>query len=163
MLRWPFRPSSALLGAASLGLTSAVVLDHPVVVVGGTGFYGRYLVSDLLQRTTADVVVVARREPISQRLVYQVYEMADLDVLPDLYDAGTVSFKAGCEFATVNRLLGVIATIRARTGQPKRPERWTTAGRWPDPRSACRDPGRRAPGRPAGCTWRHQRGALAVG
>ncbi len=32
-----------------------------VVVVGGSGFYGRYLVRDLLDRTNARILVVSRR------------------------------------------------------------------------------------------------------
>lgn len=71
--------------------------------------------------------------PIGRRLVHQVYEMADLDVLPDLLGAGTVSFKAGSEFTTLNRVLGAFASIRARTGLPRRPHRWTPvvrAGSW---------------------------------
>ncbi|WP_162467316.1 saccharopine dehydrogenase family protein [Streptomyces cavernae] len=63
--------------------------------------------------------------PIGRRLVHQVYEMADLDVLPELLGAGTVSFKAGSEFTTLNRALGAFASVRARTGLPRRPHRWT--------------------------------------
>jgi len=68
-------------------------------------------------------------EPIGRRLVYQVYEMADLEVLSDLYGADTISFKAGSEYAGLNRLLGVAALLRARTGRPRRPERLTTVVR----------------------------------
>ena len=68
-------------------------------------------------------------EPIGRRLVHQVYEMADLEVLSDLYSADTISFKAGSEFAWLNRLLGLAALLRARTGRPRRPERLTTAVR----------------------------------
>ncbi|MEU8136332.1 saccharopine dehydrogenase family protein [Streptodolium elevatio] len=63
--------------------------------------------------------------PVGRRLVHQVYEMADLDVLPELFGARTVSFKAGTEFGTLNRALGAFAAFRARTGRPRQPERWT--------------------------------------
>jgi hypothetical protein len=45
--------------------------------------------------------------------------MADLTVLPALLGVGTVSFKAGSEWPTLNRLLGLAAALRARTGQPR--------------------------------------------
>ena len=63
--------------------------------------------------------------PIGRRLVHQVYEMADLDVLTDLCGAGTVSFKAGTEFPVVNRAMGLFATLRARSGRPRTTQRWT--------------------------------------
>jgi hypothetical protein len=37
-----------------------------VAVVGGSGFYGRYLVADLLRSTSTQVLVISRRAP--QRL-----------------------------------------------------------------------------------------------
>src|SRR5262249_23202199 len=49
---------------------------------------------------------------------YLVLEMADLDLLPALFGAQTVEFKAGCEHAWLNRLLGWAAALRARTGHP---------------------------------------------
>ncbi|WP_331769899.1 saccharopine dehydrogenase NADP-binding domain-containing protein (plasmid) [Embleya sp. NBC_00888] len=67
--------------------------------------------------------------PIGRRLVHQVYEMADLDVLPDLFGARTVSFKAGSEFPVLNRALGAFAAVRARTGRPRRPQEWTSVVR----------------------------------
>jgi len=45
--------------------------------------------------------------------------MADLTVLPALFGVGTVSFKAGSEWPTLNRLLGWAAALRARTGHPR--------------------------------------------
>ncbi|MFE0258090.1 saccharopine dehydrogenase family protein [Streptomyces sp. NPDC059010] len=63
--------------------------------------------------------------PVGSRLVHQVYEMADLDVLAELCDAGTIAFKAGTEFTAVNRALGLFATLRARTGRPRATRRWT--------------------------------------
>ena len=39
--------------------------DPPtVVVLGGTGFFGRYLVEDLLARTAAHIVVASRRPEV---------------------------------------------------------------------------------------------------
>ncbi|WP_189132667.1 NAD-dependent epimerase/dehydratase family protein [Wenjunlia tyrosinilytica] len=63
--------------------------------------------------------------PIGRRLVHQVYEMADLDVLPELFRAATVSFKAGSEFTVLNRALGAFAAVRARTGLPRHAHHWT--------------------------------------
>jgi hypothetical protein len=57
--------------------------------------------------------------PVGRRRHYQVLEMADLDVLPELFGVGTVTFKAGSEFALLNRLLGAAAALRARTGHPR--------------------------------------------
>jgi hypothetical protein len=45
---------------------SGVGHGQQVAVVGGSGFYGRYLVADLLRFTAARVLVVSRRAP--QRL-----------------------------------------------------------------------------------------------
>lgn len=67
--------------------------------------------------------------PLGRRLVYQVYEMADLDVLVEQFGVGTVSFKAGCEFAWLNRTLALASATRARFGRPRRPERFTSAVR----------------------------------
>jgi hypothetical protein len=63
--------------------------------------------------------------PVDRRLVHQVYAMADLTVLPEMYGARTVTFKAGTEHAWLNRTLGWFATARARTGRPRHPERLT--------------------------------------
>ncbi|MFF8864097.1 saccharopine dehydrogenase NADP-binding domain-containing protein [Streptomyces sp. NPDC015139] len=63
--------------------------------------------------------------PVGRRLVHQVYEMADLDVLAGLYGARTIAFKAGTEFTAVNRALGLFAAVRARTGRPRAARRWT--------------------------------------
>jgi Saccharopine dehydrogenase NADP binding domain len=57
--------------------------------------------------------------PVGRRRHYQVLEMADLDVLPELFGIGTVTFKAGSEFPWLNRLLGAAAALRARTGHPR--------------------------------------------
>lgn len=57
--------------------------------------------------------------PIGRRLTYLVLEMADLDLLPALFNAQTVEFKAGTEHSLLNKLLGLAATIRARTGRPQ--------------------------------------------
>ncbi|MDQ3432827.1 MAG: hypothetical protein M3467_11540 [Actinomycetota bacterium] len=53
--------------------------------------------------------------PVGARRHYLVLEMADLDVLPELFGVGTVEFKAGSEFALLNRTLAVLAVLRART------------------------------------------------
>jgi hypothetical protein len=63
--------------------------------------------------------------PLGRRLVYQVYEMADLDLLVEAFAAGTVSFKAGCEFAWLNQALGAAAAVRARFSRPRHLERFT--------------------------------------
>ncbi|MCZ0990834.1 NAD(P)H-binding protein [Streptomyces diastatochromogenes] len=63
--------------------------------------------------------------PVGRRLVHQVYEMADLDVLAELCGARTIAFKAGTEFTVVNRALGLFAALRARTGRPRATRRWT--------------------------------------
>jgi Saccharopine dehydrogenase NADP binding domain len=57
--------------------------------------------------------------PVGRRLHYLVLEMADLDVLPELFGVSTVTFKAGSEFPLLNRLLGGAAALRARTGHPR--------------------------------------------
>ncbi len=56
--------------------------------------------------------------PIGRRLTHLVLEMADLDLLPELFGIGTVEFKAGTEHVVVNRLLNLLARIRAKTGRP---------------------------------------------
>ncbi|GGM54835.1 saccharopine dehydrogenase family protein [Dactylosporangium sucinum] len=67
--------------------------------------------------------------PVGRRLVHQVYAMADLTVLAERFGAGTISFKAGTEHAWLNRLLAAAATVRARTGRPRRAELGTPAVR----------------------------------
>ncbi|MET7403419.1 NAD(P)H-binding protein [Dactylosporangium sp. NPDC005572] len=67
--------------------------------------------------------------PVGRRLVHQVYAMADLTELAARFGAGTISFKAGTEHAWLNRLLGAAATVRARTGRPRRAERFTAVVR----------------------------------
>ena len=60
--------------------------------------------------------------PLGKRLTYLVLEMADLDVMPRLFgEEGleTVEFKAGSERPFLNRLLGLAATLRVRTGHPQ--------------------------------------------
>ncbi|MER6426461.1 hypothetical protein ABT272_01735 [Streptomyces sp900105245] len=63
--------------------------------------------------------------PVGRRLVHQVYEMADPDVLAGLYGARTIAFKAGTEITAVDRALGLFAAVRARTGRPCAARRWT--------------------------------------
>ena len=57
--------------------------------------------------------------PLGKRLVYLVLEMADADVLPEMFGVQTVEFKAGSEWALLNRMLSLAGSIRARTGHPK--------------------------------------------
>lgn len=63
--------------------------------------------------------------PLGRHLTYLVLEMADLDLLPELFGVQTVEFKAGTEHAWLNRLLGLAANIRVKTGHP-RWERFTS-------------------------------------
>jgi hypothetical protein len=56
--------------------------------------------------------------PLGRRLTYLVLEMADLDLLPELFAVQTVEFKAGTEWPLLNRLLGAAARIRTLTGHP---------------------------------------------
>lgn len=56
--------------------------------------------------------------PLGKRLTYLVLEMADLDLLPELFGAQTVEFKAGVEWTFLNRLLGLAAQVRKVTGYP---------------------------------------------
>jgi hypothetical protein len=56
--------------------------------------------------------------PLGRRLTYLVLEMADLDLLPELFGVKTVEFKAGTEWPLLNRLLGAAARMRALTGHP---------------------------------------------
>ena len=63
--------------------------------------------------------------PLGRRLTYLVLEMANLDLVPELFNVHTVEFKAGTEHRFLNRLLGFAAAIRVRTGIPNW-ERFTT-------------------------------------
>ena len=56
--------------------------------------------------------------PVSSVLTYLVYGMADLDVLPEHFNVGTVEFRAGCEHPLLNRLLAAAAKIRQTTPVP---------------------------------------------
>lgn len=56
--------------------------------------------------------------PLGKRLTYLVLEMADLDLLPEFFGAKSVEFKAGTEWAFLNRLLGTAAGIRKTIGYP---------------------------------------------
>lgn len=62
---------------------------------------------------------VAFPPPLGRRLTYLVLEMADLDLLPELFGAQTVAFKAGTEHAVLNRLLGLAAAVRVKVGHPR--------------------------------------------
>lgn len=56
--------------------------------------------------------------PVGKRLTYLVLEMANLDLIPALLGVGTVEFKAGTEWPSLNRMLNAAARIRAATGHP---------------------------------------------
>lgn len=49
--------------------------------------------------------------PVGRRLVYRVFGMADQDVLPAVVGANSVEFKAGCEFAFLNRCLSGLTRV----------------------------------------------------
>jgi len=61
--------------------------------------------------------------PLGRRLQYLAIETADRDVLSREFDARGIEFKAGSEFAWLNRSLAAVARLRARTGFP-RLEHW---------------------------------------
>jgi hypothetical protein len=61
--------------------------------------------------------------PIGWRLQYLAIETADRDVLSRELGAQSIEFKAGSEFPWVNRSLGAVARLRARTNFPSL-ERW---------------------------------------
>jgi hypothetical protein len=61
--------------------------------------------------------------PIGWRLQYLAIETADRDVLSHEFDVQGIEFKAGSEFAWLNRSLAAVARLRARTGFP-RLEHW---------------------------------------
>jgi hypothetical protein len=63
--------------------------------------------------------------PLGRRLTYLVLEMANLDLVPELFNVHTVEFKAGTEHHFLNRILGFAAVVRMRTGVPNW-ERFTT-------------------------------------
>lgn len=58
-----------------------------VLVIGGAGFYGRYLVADLLQHTRDNIVVAGRRPPATwnnERVTTAVCDLNDLNALKQL-------------------------------------------------------------------------------
>jgi hypothetical protein len=63
--------------------------------------------------------------PLGKRLTYLVLEMANLDLVPGLFNVHTVEFKAGTEHQLLNRMLGFAAAIRVKMGVPNW-ERFTT-------------------------------------
>lgn len=63
--------------------------------------------------------------PLGRRLTYLVLEMANLDLIPEIFNASSVEFKAGVEHNFLNRLLAFAAAVRVRTGIPNW-ERLTT-------------------------------------
>jgi len=62
--------------------------------------------------------------PIGWRRQYLALETADFDLFQRFFEAQQVEFKAGSEFAWLNRGLAIVARLRARTGFP-RLEDWT--------------------------------------
>lgn len=68
--------------------------------------------------------------PIGWRLQYLAIETADRDVLSCELAARSAEFKAGSEFAWLNRSLAVVAQLRACTGHP-------SMEHWADPMRKC--------------------------
>jgi saccharopine dehydrogenase-like NADP-dependent oxidoreductase len=64
--------------------------------------------------------------PVGRRLQYLALETAGCDLLPRYFGARRVEFKAGSEFAWLNRTLAAAARLRERTGFPPL-ERWSDA------------------------------------
>lgn len=56
--------------------------------------------------------------PFGRRLTYLVHDMANVDLLPELLGVQTLEFRAGCEQAWLNRLLGAAGRVRRRFGAP---------------------------------------------
>lgn len=56
--------------------------------------------------------------PVGWRLEYLPMETADAELLPRYFNVASAEFKAGSDFATLNRFLAVGAWLRARTGFP---------------------------------------------
>ena len=56
--------------------------------------------------------------PLGRRTTYLAIEVADFDLFPQWFGAGSVEFKAGSEFAWLNRLLFWSARLRATIGTP---------------------------------------------
>jgi short subunit dehydrogenase-like uncharacterized protein len=54
--------------------------------------------------------------PVGRRLMHLVLEMSDIDEIPKLTGAGTVEFKAGCEFAILNRMMAAVSIVAERAG-----------------------------------------------
>src|SRR5262245_46776910 len=72
-----------------------------ILVIGGNGFYGRYLVNDLIQHTNADIVVASRNPANtewdkSNRIQVARCDMADVKLLEQLaVDSNVVVHCAG--------------------------------------------------------------------
>lgn len=88
-----------------------------VLVIGGAGFYGRYLVTDLLQHTQANIVVAGRNPPPTwenERVTTAVCDLNDLDNLKRL--AAGCDIIAHCagpfQYLPLNPLHAAIATGR---------------------------------------------------
>jgi hypothetical protein len=62
--------------------------------------------------------------PVGWRRQYLALETADFDLFQRFFEVHHVEFKAGSEFAWLNRCLAIAARLRARTGFP-RLEDWT--------------------------------------
>lgn len=61
--------------------------------------------------------------PVGRRLLHLAIPVADFDILPRVFGVGGVEFKAGSEFAWLNRSLRVAGRMRRRIGHPQL-ERW---------------------------------------
>lgn len=66
--------------------------------------------------------------PVGRRLLHLAIPVADFDILPRVFGVGSVEFKAGSEFAWLNRSLHVAGRMRRRMGHPQL-ERWVSVFR----------------------------------
>jgi hypothetical protein len=56
--------------------------------------------------------------PVGRRLTYVIHDMADVDLVPADHGVGDVTFRAGCEFAWLNRAVALAAWTRVHAGAP---------------------------------------------
>jgi len=101
-------------------------------LLGGVGRPLRLLRGgrDVIARGWSEPEWVEFPTPIGWRLQYLAIETADLDVLSREFGVQGIEFKAGSEFAWLNRSLGAVARLRTRTGFP-------CLEHWADPVRKC--------------------------